>query len=299
MSRAGWYPDPGGAPGMFRWWDGSSWTATLTATPYGPPPPSVLPPPTQAGAPAGAAYGYGAAGTTGRRGRGPLIVVALVGGLVLALVAGAVLLFAGRLPNPFSPGQPASNPTEDFCPTKLPSATPEVPRVDQAGRVQGGKLSFPLLGAPWGPPFVEDRVPFGRDATEQTVIIEEQYDGLHSWVASVLVAELVAGDGFFSPEQGADIVATCVLGEFYDDAVVQREDRVNEAATVDGKDAWLIEMHLSFDIPNLQEKGETAIILVVRTGEEASSLYYASIPDSRPDLLAEARQVQEQLRVEP
>ena len=44
-------------------------------------------------------------------------------------------------------------------------------------------------------------------------------------------------------------------------------------------------MHLTFEIPGLQETGETAIIMIVATAPESSSIYYASIPDSRPDLL--------------
>ena len=57
-------------------------------------------------------------------------------------------------------------------------------------------------------------------------------------------------------------------------------------------------MHLTFEIPGLQETGETAIIMIVATAPESSSIYYASIPDSRPDLLQTARQIQGQLRVE-
>ena len=34
MSRAGWYPDPGGAPGMYRYWDGTAWSPTLTSDQY-------------------------------------------------------------------------------------------------------------------------------------------------------------------------------------------------------------------------------------------------------------------------
>jgi len=141
-------------------------------------------------------------------------------------------------------------------------------------------------------------VPFGRDALEQNVLLHENYNGRNSWVASVLVGELVAGDGFFSPQQGSEIVSKCIMGAFYSDAVLTREDRVNRATTLDGHDAWLLEMHLGFNIAGLDETGETAIILIVATGEASSSLYYASIPDSRPDLLATARQVQQQLRVE-
>ena len=48
-----------------------------------------------------------------------------------------------------------------------------------------------------------------------------------------------------------------------------------------------------------RQKSETAIFQVVKISDESSSIYYASIPDSRPDLLQVARQIQSQLRVEP
>ncbi|MCW2814915.1 MAG: hypothetical protein JWN84_2370 [Nocardioides sp.] len=38
MPIAGWYPDPAGRPGAFRFWDGASWTADLTDNPYAAPP---------------------------------------------------------------------------------------------------------------------------------------------------------------------------------------------------------------------------------------------------------------------
>lgn len=331
MTRPGWYTDPGGQPGMFRWWDGAQWTPTLSADPAAPPPLSGPPtPPGAPGAPgrvpgqhtdasmpyatgsqpllpmresaAGTgtpASGYYDQGEQRASGRGPLLVLGLVGVLLIALLVGGFNLIAGNL-NPFGGPGPASNPTADVCPRKRPQTESPQPHVNPAGRVQGGKLSYPQLGSPWGPVAEEDRVPFGRDVYGQSVPVETNYDGRGaSWVASLVVGELVAGDGFFSPQQGSEIVTRCVLGVFYGDAQVERRDVRNEAATVGGKDAWLVEMHLSFDIRGLREKGETAIILIVATGEESSSLYYASIPDSRPELLAQSRRVQEQLRVEP
>ncbi|MFZ1412404.1 MAG: DUF2510 domain-containing protein, partial [Micropruina sp.] len=38
MSNAGWYPDPGGQPGMYRYWTGSSWSAAVTPNPQQPQP---------------------------------------------------------------------------------------------------------------------------------------------------------------------------------------------------------------------------------------------------------------------
>jgi uncharacterized RDD family membrane protein YckC len=43
----GWYPDPSGAPGLRRWWDGTSWTEhthMVTAPPPMPPPVQLGPP---------------------------------------------------------------------------------------------------------------------------------------------------------------------------------------------------------------------------------------------------------------
>lgn len=295
MSQAGWYPDPGGQPGMFRYWDGRAWSPTLSPTPYGPQP--LLNQPPLAVRSGDAPYAPGQVEAPQRRPFGAWAIIALV---IVALIAGGGALLTSGVLNPFTPTQSApSNPT-DFCPKRrVGDPTPTaVQRAQPAGRVQGGQLSYPLLGAPWAPPAYEDRVPFGRDALEQNVLLHENYNGRNSWVASVLVGELVAGDGFFSPQQGSEIVSKCIMGAFYSDAVLTREDRVNRATTLDGHDAWLLEMHLGFNIAGLDETGETAIILIVATGEASSSLYYASIPDSRPDLLATARQVQQQLRVE-
>ncbi|HHU39719.1 MAG TPA: DUF2510 domain-containing protein [Propionibacterium sp.] len=313
MSKAGWYPDPGGQQGMFRWWDGSQWTPQLTATPWAAPPQADPTQPFAATTNTGplpmqdsratqqyTAYDY-ASDDSGqqRSGRGPLLVLGAVVVLLVALVVGSLWLLGGGRLGPLGGERPASNPTADICPRRSATQVSPTPHVNPPGRVQGGRLSYPQLGDPWGSVLPETRVPFGSDVYGQSVMIEPNYDGRgNSWVAALVVGELVAGDGFFSPEQGAEIVTRCVLGVFYGDAEVDRTDRVNQATTVDGREAWLVEMHLTFDIPNLKEKGETAIIMVVATGTESSSLYYASIPDSRPDLLAVARQVQGQLKVE-
>jgi hypothetical protein len=178
-------------------------------------------------------------------------------------------------------------PTTSTCPPELsPTSQPSPGPAD--GRVHGGPLSYPQLGRPWSPPSTEFRVPFGVDALTQTVSVEPNYAANSSWVASVLVGELQAGDGFFSPRQGAEIVVRCILGRFYGDAEVRSDVKQNQAMTIDGHDSWIVESHLTFDIPNLRTKGELLIVAIVATGSTAG-LYYASIPDTRPELVAPAR----------
>ena len=170
------------------------------------------------------------------------------------------------------------------------------------GRVHGGPISYPALPTPWSAPHGDNRVPFGSDVQTQDITVEPNYTTdpntgeSSSWVASVLVGELQAGDGFFTPEQGSQIVVKCILGRFYGNAAVESDVKKNEAITIDGHEGWIVESQLSFDIPNLKTKGELLIVVIVSAGAR-SGLYYASIPDTTPELVQPARDLIKELRV--
>lgn len=279
---------------MYRYWDGSAWSDTLSATPSAPAPEEG---PGSTSAPRSG--GSGGSGGSGDQRRSPTawILIGAVG--VIALVVVAVFLvprFDGLRrvgADPLPGGQGSINP----CPP-MPTAPPTPKPQPGDGRIHGGPISYPQLPSPWSQPYGDTRVPFGRDVYQQTVLVEENYDGPNDWVASVLVAELMAGDGFFSPEDGSEIVARCVVGRFYGDAVVERDDKVDQKATIDGHEAWILESHLSFNINGLQTKGELMIIAVIRVDDWRSGLFYASIPDTVPELVEPARQALKDVTVD-
>ena len=305
MSSAGWYPDPGGQPGLFRYWTGSAWTAAVTGNPQATPPPSA-PLGNPQGSPQGG-QGYGQSGTgyppgTAQQPRKRATGWWVAGGAALVVVALVVWFLTQGIGGAVLPGlpQPGGTASANICPKVDESATATVPSQPNDGRVHGGKISYPALGAPWSEVTGDNRVPFGRDVASQNVVQEADYDGEgHSWVSSVLIGELVAGDGFFSPREGSEIVMKCVVGTFYGNAVVNRTDVSSKQLTVDGNEAWYLESHLTFNIPNLETKGETAIVVIVDTGADSSSLYYASIPDTAdPQLMTDARELIGQLTVD-
>lgn len=309
-SGPGWYPDPGGQPGLFRYWDGRAWSATTTTNPY-------VGPPTAGPGGLGSPGGYGGAGSPGGYGgaggntptqiippprrKSPLgwILAGVAVVVVGALVAVGVLLLRNVDVTP--PDQdPEPNPSSAAlqCPP-TPSQTAS-PIPDAGGdRVVSGHLSYPRLAPPFTPPQPDSRTPFGRDVRSQVAQVEASADGKTSWVAAVLIARLLAGDGFYGPQQGAALVAQCVIGKFYGDNPVDREDVQNKSTTVDGHDAWIIEMHLTFDIPGIKTKGETATIVVVDTGsaDGEAGLYYSSIPDTSPQFDQPAQDSLDGLRV--
>ena len=200
-----------------------------------------------------------------------LVVIVVVAVIAIRAVTGA--------------DTPLTNPgggqaSQDVCPQQKTVTAAPAPTND--GRVHGGPVSYPLLGSPWEAPARRTGSRSVSTPVTQTVTVEPNYAPNSHWVASVLVAELQAGDGFFTPEQGSQIVVKCILGAFYGNSPVTSEVKKNEKATIDGREAWIVESQLSFDIPNLRTKGELLIVAIVSAGNR-SGIFYASIPDTTPD----------------
>ena len=229
-----------------------------------------------------------------RRSAAPWIIGA--GALVVALVVAAVLVVRSiDLPGVAGP-DPGPPTGTNVCPDAVPETASPAPQPE-SGRVTSGKLSYGRLPEPFGPPQWDNRTPFGRDVQSQQATVEEDAQGVDTWVASVLIARLLAGDGFYGPEQGARVVADCVVGKFYGGVAVTRKDQRNAATEVDGRAAWVIEAHLTFSLPGIKTTGETMIIVVVDTVPGEAGLFYASIPDTSPQFMVPARRAQASLQV--
>ena len=318
MAQQGWYPDPGGQVGMFRYWDGSQWSEALSPTP--------LPgPPSQGSTGYASSSGYDptkplTAGKyspsqpvspyspyqtyTETKKKKPIgiWVILGVGVLVIALVVYLVVSNLGNGPvfDPPTTSNPGGDPTTVVCPSQ-PFLT-ERQEHPNDGRVYGGALSYPMLGSPWSVvSSTDNRVPFGRDIAEQTVMIHTNTTGKgdwSGWVASVLVGELYAGDGFYDPQKGSQIVNKCIIGAFYGkENLITPEVLRSEVYNVDGYDGWITETNLSFNIPGLETTSELAIVIIVRTSEMSSSIFYASIPNDAMDLMPDVNRAIDGLRV--
>jgi len=292
MAQQGWYPDPGGQAGMYRYWDGQGWSAVLSPSPLpGPPPEGGGPQPLNVGrgTDAGSAYSqFQAMEKTKAKKPIGLWISIIIGVLVVSLVAYFIITRIGGGPIDPDRNDPV-NPTTQVC----PSQTTSPPRAEHPtdSRVYGGKLSYPRLPIPpWSPVSTDEwRLPFGRDIAEQMIMIHENYSGSTDWVISVLVGELYAGDGFYAPEQASEIVNRCIFGGgFYTDTNLTAETLRSEAYNVDGYDGWITETNLHFSIPRLPTTSELAIVIIVQTSAMSSSIFYASIPNDamqyKPDV---------------
>lgn len=190
-------------------------------------------------------------------------------------------------------GAPGGDASANACPQPQANGTPAPQPND--GRVHSGPVSYPMLPAPWEAPALENDVPFGRDVWQQFVETEQTPD--MRWGAAVMVGELVAGDGFFAPKDGAEIVLRCVTGTFYGDAEVTRHDTRSEPLTIDGHDAWLMASDLSFAIPGIEATNELLTVVIIDLGNGSAGLFASSVPGNAPQYNAPAQQALTGLRV--
>ena len=248
----GWYPDPGGAPGHFRYWDGTTWSAVTTRNPGAPPP---------------------APGSTPSRRLGWLIAVGVLAvvlavGLVLALLRGGGTPTAGPEPSvtisvgspvPRPPSEPAGpiltpapsspepGPTRDFCPPGDPTFRQDYP-TDQ--RIHGGGLSFPQQRG-W-------RTDTGYQLSWAYDVGAQEAPG---GSAAYAVGALSVVNGFEQAEQAAALVVACTASVTFFPGYQSRQDLVTEAITVDGETGWRIRTDIQGRDPKLGEDGAFGWIL--------------------------------------
>ena len=289
----GWYADPAGQPGLLRYWDGRAWTSsTQPVSPPVPPPATVSRAYTSAAGPSSTPT---AAPVVAPRRRSPIGWILGLGALLIAVVVVAALLVSTGTRGPRLPDAKPP-PTAVTCPPAVaPTASPSPPA--SGDRVVSGRLSYPRLPAPFTAPTWDRRVPFGRDVRNQQATVEADAAGRPTWVSSVIIARLLAGDGFYGPQQGAAVVAECITSLFYGESDVERTDSRNEATTVDGRAAWVIEAQLSFRVPDVKTTGEGMTVVVVETTPGEAGLFYTSNPDTSPQFAEPLRRARAGLRV--
>ncbi len=257
----GWYPDPAGAQGRFRYWNGSAWSSETTANPSDPAP--------------------GSGGNSRARGGSS-------GGNRTLLILGAIAIVAALIIAWFVFGNSRSTPWGD-TPEDTNSSTPTVSGWDETssptppptqnasaiacpvtsnddetrqgndGRLHGGGISV-------------QRVPGWGDYSMYLQWVSDlhtQEDPVRTgWMSNVAVGQLNYSDGFDAPEIAARQSMECYASSGYYLNFTERIDQVNEATTIDGHSAWHIRSEVrisSQDMPEIE--GDLVDIYVIDIGQ--------------------------------
>jgi hypothetical protein len=272
----GWYADPDGTPGMVRWWSGSAWSDVATAAGPGVAVQSspVLAPQRPA-APQPAPWSPRPDPGPTRPRRAAWVVAGVLGVVVAVVLAFVVGTGSGddavavREPSS-SPGQLPSGPT-------FPPGTVRI--IDQEAGI-----AYPYLGTGW--------LEFDRTVSFETTAVAGQYfttqdvtpDG--TFIAQVTSGPVAEGFGWSGPgslQPTVEALAESVRGNYYP-APNERRILRDEARTVDGHAAQLLEFQLTWDVEGYDATGERAALLLIDVGRPAPALLYISIPNTHAEL---------------
>jgi hypothetical protein len=289
VAVAGWYPDPAGVPGRYRYWDGSSWSTVTTDDPGRPTPaesPATGPTPSKASG--------GEPPSRSARWRRPAIILGVLAVAVSTVVAVAILIGSFRsladnpLPNatvsPSDVSSPADTPTARQLPSATPTPVPLVPcpmgnpnqRASHPidGRVYGGNLSFEAQQT-FEPAALEGRFSFAYDVLQQTLPVSQN----PAWIAQLAVGQLREEDGFVHDARNTvESLARCITtGTMYSPYVPTRSDIRSESLSIDGRPGWLIESEITVDRPDIALLGDHVIFIVVRDGKDWG-FFFGAVP---------------------
>lgn len=287
QSAPGWYPDPDGAAGMVRWWNGVGWSDV--ATPAGPgvavqTSPVLAPPAPLTTSPVAPPVPPGTGNRT------PWIVAVSL--LVLVAVVGAAL-FLGRSGSDTPVADPAV-PSGQPLPQAGPTFAPGTVRI--VDDVSG--ISYPFLGNGWFEWALWDQQETTETAGQYFTTQEVTPDGT-TFISQCSSGPLADGYGWAGPSTLQSTLATVadsVRLNYYpgpnERKVLREEDR-----TVDGRAARLYEFQLSWDVPGYDASGERAALLLIDVGRPAPALLYISIPNTHAELYGVIDRVLESVEV--
>ena len=281
VAPAGWYPDPDGAPGMVRWWNGVTWSDVTTPAGPGvavqaapvlaPPRPPV--PPADGGYAGGWEPGPASAPRATRTGW-------WVGGAVLAVVAVVVVALVVALSGSGGPTPVADDPPVPAGPsgTEFPPGTVRI--IDEEAGI-----SYPFLGNGW---FEYDLglMPETRTIAGQYFTTQEGVPTGGNFIAQCTSGPVADGYGWAGPgsEQATVTALADSVRAAYYPFPNEREVLRDEALTVDGAAAHLIEFQLTWDVEGYDSTGERAALVVIDVGRPDPALLYVSIPNTHAEL---------------
>lgn len=275
----GWYPDPGGQPDRYRYWDGESWSEQTSADPADPPPGSA----SRTRHPTAEDHRYYSGAAFG--------LAALA--LVVVVVSTVVIIRRTADPDPLGPvsgmntaapgwsgspmpqaGTPAADRTarsdrQPTCPVGQPAELAPHP-VD--GRVHGGRLSMARIPG-YSSPEPEYMLSWMSDTEGISQTTEP------GWQSIFAVGELERTTDFATVRDAAHSSMTCAMHTRWYLHLTGHKPVRDQPIRIDGYQGWILTWNVYDDTPGIKVPGDQLTFVAVDDGRsDAYSMWCGMVP---------------------
>jgi hypothetical protein len=275
--KPGWYPDPAGATGLYRWWDGSNWADVTSDSAQAPPP---VPVKIEAAAGAGPTL----------RPVSPLRVAAVLSiGFALFVSASIGLgLVIWRDPSNTSTQRTAGGSAG------LPSAggTDPIGYLDE--RTRTATIGPASLTMP-GDPYVLSPHPMAIRGVLDLLFwagapVHVRYDGEHDWSSGVLLGRVAQSSSSGDLQTEGKLALHRLSQAIFEERHTELKGITWQQRAVDGQPAMLFTAQVHYSVDRLPSRYDTVTALLVRLDDGSLIMAASSVPnDADSDIARQAR----------
>ena len=276
--KPGWYPDPAGAPGLYRWWDGGNWAQVTSDSAQAPPPIPLL-----SEAPSG--------GAASLRRASPLRVAAVLSvGFALFLSASiGIGLVLWQDPSDSSAQRALGGAAGRSSPAGV--GTAPIGHLDERTRTATiGPASLTMPGDPYvlSPDPME--IPGVLDLLFWTSApVHIRYDGKHDWSSGVLLGRVSEASDPGDLRTEGTLALHRLSQAIFDQHPTELRGLTWQQHMVSGRPAMRFSAEVHYAVDRLPSRYDTVTAVLVRLGDGSLIMAASSVPnDADPDIAQQA-----------
>jgi hypothetical protein len=273
--RPGWYPDPAGASGLYRWWDGSQWAEITSDSVHAPPPLVISTEPAEDNASQHAS---------------PLRIAAALGLGFALFISASIGLGLAIWPNQSNTSAQRAAGGSGGVPTVGSLGTDPVGYLDERTRTATiGPASVTMPGDP----YVLSPDPMAISGVLDLLFwasapVHSRYDGKHNWSSGVLLGRVTQSSQGDLESQGA-LALHRLSNAIFDHHPTELKGLSWDEHAVDGRPGMRFSAQVYYSVDQLASRYDTVTALLVRLDDGSLIMAASSVPnDADSDIARQA-----------
>ena len=273
--RPGWYPDPAGASGLYRWWDGSQWAEITSDSVHAPPPLVISTEP---------------ADDNASRHPSPLRIAAALGLGFALFISASIGLGLAIWPNQTNTSAQRAAGGSGGIPTVGSLGTDPVGYLDERTRTATiGPASVTMPGDP----YVLSPDPMAIGGVLDLLFwasapVHSRYDGKHDWSSGVLLGRVAQSSQGDLESQGA-LALHRLSNAIFDHHPTELKGLSWDEHAVDGRPGMRFSAQVYYSVDQLASRYDTVTALLVRLDDGSLIMAASSVPnDADSDIARQA-----------